>query len=268
MLLPENLEVIKRASELFGRGNIGITTTGVGMERGQVADYLDYISEVEFTYDQTDEYDYRQTGYNSSNLAAAMKLQSEGVKTRALIPLTQSNSTPEAIRKIYIALHSAGVDSILLMRVFPVGRGASSSPQPLGKEEYLRLIQEYQALEGIYGAPRVKLQCALKYLFPANLSDNPCGFLSSSLGISDRGQLIASAWAYDQNGQIISPEFVIGDLKVSKIGDLISQERIQSLISRKDENFGHCKIFAYLNESRKQGVDRLFAKADPLYLSG
>lgn len=267
LLLPENLEVIKRASTLFGRNNVGITTTGAGMERGRVADYLDYVGEVEFTYDQTDEYSYRQSGYNSSNLAAARKLQGEGVKTRALIPLTQLNSTPEAIRKIYLTLHSVGVDSILLMRVFPVGRGVSSAPQPLGREEYLRLIEGYKKLEEIYTTPRVRLQCALKYVFPAQLSDNPCTFLSSSLGISDMGQLIASAWAYDQNGEIMSPEFILGDLRISDARDLISQERIQNLVSRKDENFGHCKIFAYLNDKENQGADRLFAKTDPLYSS-
>ena len=265
LLLPENLEVIKRASELFGRNNIGVTTTGVGMEKGHIADYLDYVGEVEFTYDQVDEYDYRQSGYNNSNLNAIMKLCDRGVKTRALIPLTPLNSNSETIRNIYTTLHSVGVDSVLLMRVFPVGRGILSPPQTIEKEEYQRLIGEYKDLEEVYSIPRIKLQCALKYLFPDQLSDNPCDFLSSSLGISDMGELIASAWAYNQNGEIMSPEFVLGDLTVSNVGDLISQERIQGLISRKDENFGHCKIFAYLNDSENQGVDRFFTKADPLY---
>lgn len=267
LLVPDNIEVVKKASNVIGRENVGITTTGVGMKQNNFIDYLNYVSEVEFTYDQTrNDYDYRQSGYNRSNLNAITKIRNKGIKTRALIPLTQTNLDAKTIQKIYTALNSIGVDSVLLMRIFPVGRGASLTEKPLSRTEYIKIIENYKEIENKYLVPKIKLQCSLKYLFPNQVSVNPCGFLYSSLGISNIGQLITSAWAYDQKGNILSPEFILGDLTVDNIANLTSKKIIKNFISRKDENFGHCKMFAFLNNNKDQNINKLFSKSDPLYL--
>lgn len=264
LLVSENLLVVKRAAELFGKDNVSITATGMGMKVGDISKYIPYIGELEFTYDNADsDYDYRQKGYNSSNLDFISSLAAAEIKTKAQIPLTGLNSDPENIRKIYENLQKAGVNSILLMRTFPVGRGATNYSEQMNAEDYIKLINEFRQLEKQLKGPKIKLQCALKYLFPDELETNPCSFLSSSVGITDQGELIASPWAYDQNGQVIDPGFIIGDLTKDKFTDLMAQPNVQEIAARLDENYGHCKMFAYL--LNEPAFCSIFLNSDPLY---
>lgn len=264
LLEPNNLQVVKRASELFGKDNLVIATTGAGMKKGDIKQYIDYVGEVEFTYDSTqEEYEYRQPGYNASTLDVARELVCGKVKKKAMMPLTSLNSDPENIRKIYFNLRSAGIDTILLMRAFPVGRGTSATVPPMNKEDYIGLIEEFRNLEKELIKPKIKLQCALKHLFPEGNSSNPCDFLGSSLGITAQGQLITSPWAYDNKGDVINPDFILGDLTTSEFSDLMSKPEIQAAVARLDENYGHCKIFAYLNSDPL--FSSIFLNADPLY---
>lgn len=265
LLVRDNLEVVKKASELFGRENIGLTATGMGMRIGKIQDYFDYIAQVEFTYDgiEDSEVNHNQLGYNNSNLRAFMELCRGKVTTQALIPISRSNASPAVISNLYTTLRDAGVDKVYLMRTFPVGRGAATA-EDLGAETYRATIEEYRRLQQELSGPEVNIMCALKNLFPGS-TENPCTFFKSTVDITSTGNAIVDAFAYNQFGEALDPDLILGDLKTDRLVDILSQDRVQSLAARVDENFGHCKIFAYLSDTSK-GLDGFFQKTDPLYI--
>jgi len=68
------------------------------------------------------------------------------------------------IERIYSDLHEASIETVELLRLFPVGRGASMASLIPTTDEYKEVIRVIRVLEARYGKPKLKLQCALKML--------------------------------------------------------------------------------------------------------
>jgi MoaA/NifB/PqqE/SkfB family radical SAM enzyme len=269
LLNRENLKVVQLASKMFGKENIGITATGVGMRAGHVEDYLEYIGQLDFTFDNTDLNDenHQQPGYNDSNLQAFKKIVEEcrakKVITQALIPISNTNKSSEIITELYSTLKQAGVDKLYLMRTFPVGRGFKTQVEKFSPDEYRLIINKYYELEKDISGPSVNIMCALKYLFPEKW-DDPCTFLKSTIDITSTGDLIADAFAYGLKGEPLLKELIFGNLKENRFTDLINSPKIKALAKRIHENKGHCKVIAYIN-NQTAGIDGFFGETDPLY---
>ncbi|KVC67685.1 hypothetical protein WI74_28005 [Burkholderia ubonensis] len=78
------------------------------------------------------------------------------------------------------------------------------------------------------------------------------------------GTLLASPWAIGPTGQPLDPSWVIGNLAESTLAQLLRSRRAQAMMFRADENFGHCKIFAFQHSIRPDSSERMFDKVDPL----
>ena len=270
-LVSENLEVVKTASNMIGKENVGLTVTGLGMRSPNFRSYLPYIGQLEFTYDSTDSLDvnHKQVGYNSSNLSGFSKIIREckrfGVVTQALIPLSPSNCEPTAIERIYQTLIDSGVLQVYLMRTLPVGRAMGSDIPLLGANQYKSAVEKFWQLQNKSNGPRVGIMCALKNLFPKeNGGRNPCTLLQTTLDITNMGKVILDAFGYNTTGGPLNKDFVVGDLTNTRLSDILKESAIVQLGGRVDENFGHCKIAAYL-QNQELGIDGLFVKSDPLY---
>jgi MoaA/NifB/PqqE/SkfB family radical SAM enzyme len=264
LVVTENLEVIRHASATLGRGNVSITATGAGMARYDAALLARYIHQIEFTYDGAGDDLGRPRGYNRSNLAKAREFRRYGCATKAQAPLTPLNVRPESLRRLYLNLHEAEIDTLLVMRTFPVGRGVRTSGEPaLGADDYRAAIGVLRDMEATYGAPRIRLQCALRHLEGAH-GENPCDLLRESFGITNDGRLQLSAWAWDERGRPFE-DWILGDLRRQSLREILDAPRARSLRARLDENFGHCKIFAYRFSSPRT-ADSMFHNTDPLYV--
>jgi MoaA/NifB/PqqE/SkfB family radical SAM enzyme len=268
LVVSENLDVIRHASQKFGRENVSITATGAGMAQYRADVLAPYIHMIEFTYDNLGERDDtgRPKGYNASNLRKAREFKRYGCASKAQTPLTPFNMDPAVLSRVYLDLHEAEIDSMLLMRTFPVGRAADLTRFHVpSRDDYRRAIGIVRELQARYGAPRVRLQCALKHVDPAGEGEgNPCDLLHESFGITNDGKLQLSAWAWDQRGRPL-PEWIIGDLTKDAMRDILASPRVAAIRARLDDNFGHCKIFSYMFSGRR-GVDSMFERGDPLYV--
>lgn len=267
----ENYLLIKKAADMFGKDNISVTSTGHSLSRYPVEELAKCIGTFEFTYDEPDScsVEVRPKGYNAINILWAARIRSLGVKTKCQIPLHSNNVSSESIREIYRRLMDSKIDEILVMRTFPVGRGANflrNKPLDLQSDDYIRAISEFKNLECNLGGPRVRVQCALKYLFSKSEKDNPCDLMQSSFGINSKGQLLLSGWATNSMGSPLAEEFILGDLSKQTIDEIENSERFVRYKSRLNENFGHCKIFAYLNSDIKS-ENSIFMRADPLFVN-
>jgi MoaA/NifB/PqqE/SkfB family radical SAM enzyme len=265
----ENYLVIKRAREMFGKTHISVTSTGHSLSRYSMNDIAENIGTFEFTYDESDmeEAKYRPNGYNSINVLWAKRIALFGVKTKCQIPIHQNNISSKNIRAIYCRLAEAGIDEILIMRTFPVGRGAkflNSGIKKLNALDYHLVISAYRMLEQEIKGPKIKVQCALKNLFPKENHSNPCDLMHSSFGINSKGQLLLSAWATNPLGLPLSEDFLLGDLSKESMCNIEYSEKFLRYKKRLDENYGHCKIFSYVH-SQEKSSNSIFVQGDPLY---
>ncbi len=266
LVMAENLEVIREAARRFGRDAITVTATGAGVSKASMAALPAIVGHFNFTFDGTgDSAGNRPRGYASSNLRAGKRLAAAGVAVRAELPLTRANATMGELTRIYETLRENEVDQILTMRLFPVGRGAGRLDQVPTPREYLAAIACLRELELRHGRPKVRLQCALRHLEASSGVENPCNAVTESFGIGPDGTLLRSAWAIDRRGKPLDPSWILGNVAERPLKHILATDRVHEMRERADENFGHCKVFAFLNGTSRDPAERFYERADPLH---
>jgi MoaA/NifB/PqqE/SkfB family radical SAM enzyme len=265
LVMAENLDVIREAASRFGREALTITATGAGIDEAALMELPSLIGHFNFTFDSAGPGRNRPPAYAASNLRTGERLARAGVAVRAELPLTRSNTSREDLTRIYERLRKSGIEQVLAMRLFPVGRGAGLQDQVPSPREYLSAIAILRELEMVHGQPRVRLQCALRHLEPDPNAGNPCNSVTESLGIMPDGTLLRSAWALDRRGKPLDPSWVLGNVAQVPLARLLDSDPVREMVERADENFGECKVFAFLNGQSRDPAERFYERADPLY---
>lgn len=265
----ENYDLLKVASQRFGRAQITLTATGAGLARYTPQDIAPYIGEFNFTVDGTKDHptDLRPAAYAAANLQRAKQYAMHGVATRAECPLSKQNVDPTVLEQIYVGLHDAGIDKLLVMRLFPSGRGCNVAAATPTVKQHVRAIDHLRTLEARYKRPRVKLQCALRHLENRLASQNPCDMVRESFGLMPDGTLLASPWAVGPKGAPLDDVWVLGNLARQPMTEILQSERAKRFLDRLDDNWGHCKLHAYVNGVHPDRFERMFEASDPLYRS-
>jgi MoaA/NifB/PqqE/SkfB family radical SAM enzyme len=267
--VSETLKVIQLAAKRFGKLQITLTTTVAGLSRYDPDEISPYIGELNVTYDNATyiKDSHRPRGYVDGNLKKAAQFASAGVRVRAECPLSAQNVNEDSLRLIYINLHQAGIQKLLLMRLFPVGRGALVASDIPTSEQYQRAIHILREMEAHYGYPKLKLQCALKFFDNQHLNNNPCDLVKESFGLMADGTLLASPWAIGANGRPLHDVWILGNLAKTSLHEILTSQRVINYRKRLNENFGHCKIQAFLSSKISDPTDRIFDTSDPLYVN-
>lgn len=261
----ENVRVLEEISRRLGRHRVTLTATGAGLHQHDAASIGGLIKELNFTFDgEADESDpNRPSAYARGNLRAASRFAAVGVRTRAECPLTLQNIDEQSLDRIFHALHDAGIERLLVMRLFPSGRGEWRAALQPNREQYARAISHLRSLEAKYGTPRIKLQCALRAL-DGHAGKNPCDAVVSSFGLTAKGVLLGSPWAIGPTGQP-DEDWVIGNLRDVPLSDLLKSPKVRRILGQADVNHGHCKFIAAKNGWSADPIDRMFDLADPLF---
>jgi MoaA/NifB/PqqE/SkfB family radical SAM enzyme len=272
LITTDGMQLLAAASARFGRNRLSLTVTGAGVKRHLISRIASLIGEFNFTFDSAEPEDavIRSRSYAASNLRLAKFMHAAGVGTRAEFPLTRSGARPEHLARLYLKLAAAGVDKLLLMRQFPVGRGMLLPEHLPTRDEYLSAIAALRELEKKYQRPELRLQCALRHIELATRKltrgdTNPCDLGRVSYGLMSDGTLLASPWAVSPSGRPLHPSWILGNLAKSPLSEILAGSRSQAFIRRSDENFGECKVFSFLHSHRTEVAERFFDRADPLY---
>jgi hypothetical protein len=80
------------------------------------------------------------------------------------------------------------------------------------------------------------------------------------------GTLLASPWAYNHKGRPLSDDWVLGNLAEDPLSVILNTAKVIQFNQHQNDNFGHCKVFAWLNGKSSMLSERFFEQADPLYL--
>lgn len=265
--MSESIELMKIAASRFGRDFVTLTATGAGLVHHRPEDLAPWIGEYNFTYDNVSARgnEHRPGGYVNGNLRVARRFREIGTTTRAECPLSVFNVDEPLMRQLYLDLHEADVDKLLLMRLFPVGRGIFCADHIPTNAQYRFAIDFFREMEAKYKRPSVKLQCALRFFDTGNLRENPCDLARESFGLMPDGTLLASPWAYNDKGEPLGDEWVLGNLAQQPLQEILLSDKAQHFYKHINDNFGHCKIFAWRHSALSNRLDRIFDTSDPLY---
>jgi MoaA/NifB/PqqE/SkfB family radical SAM enzyme len=272
LITPDGLPLLEAAAARVGRKNVTLTVTGMRVLDEMLDRVAASIAEFNFTFNSAAPSDaiVRPSGYAEVNLRLAGKIKAKGVTSRAECPLTRKAAEPEHLKRLYSRLADEGIETLLIMRQFPIGRGRLQPEQIPSRTEYLKAIMILRGLEAQGRGPRVKLQCALRHLEviagnAAENNENPCDLGRESYGLMADGTLLASPWAMNEHGRPLADHWVIGNLARQPLTDLLGSAKAQTFIRRSNENHGQCKIFAAMHSHRDDPLERVFDKTDPLY---
>lgn len=271
LIVPDGRPVLKAYANKLGRKNVTLTITGMYIPEN-LEEVAECIGEFNFTYNAASPRDaeVRSKGYADLNLKLAQKISKTGVSVRAEFPLARSAISDDHIERLYYRLAEDGIDKLLLMRQFPVGRGKLEPEHVPTRDEYLSAIRKFRELEQTVNGPTVKLQCALRHIevqegLAEAPTENPCDLGVESFGLMADGTLLASPWAMNEHGRALNEFWTLGNLAENSLEELLSTDKAQAFIKRSNENFGQCKIFAAINSKRDRIEDRAFDMSDPLY---
>ena len=268
LLNPENLQFLVAASQKFGRNNLSLVTTSKGIKIDDIPYVSKYISQYNCAFDnpyKTRALEYRSENYVSDNLRIAQEFIKNNVSVQTECTLTKDNLNPKLLRDMFFALHEAGIQNHLLMRIVPfVGRNQIQTNIPTASE-YKAGINLLKNLEEKYKYPKINLICSLKNLYPKEGEINPCQISRNVMGLTPTGDLLMSPYGFGACNTPLAPEFNLGSLLETPLSVLMRNKRRLEILNRMDENYGDCKIQSFLYSKKKEFMKRLLDKTDPLY---
>jgi MoaA/NifB/PqqE/SkfB family radical SAM enzyme len=269
LVLSESLTLIRATAERFGTEHVTVTATGMGLKLTDPAEVAPFIGELNFTYDGTppDDDPNCPTAYSAMNLREALRYADLGVPLRAELPLTLQNINPFELEAIYRALTEAGaVSKLLVMRLFPSGRGELRDHQIPTPGQYREAIAQLRALEAELNGPAIKLQCALKGLDSGGPA-HPCDAVEESFGLMADGTLLGSPWAIGKDGNPVDDIWILGNLAHTPLTEILASERVAQFLRHHADSQPACKIMNGFYGTSSDPFERTTELADPLYLA-
>lgn len=257
LLLPwVRHEFIPSLMKRVKKEQVSITATAesieLWMEELQYQNHDNLPGTIHLTYDGVRDYSFK-------NMELAKKLIKKGFDIHFECPLTKENCIEKNIRNIFSEVLAAGVSEILLMRYFPVGRGANAEEviknQPTDKM-YELAIREFKKYELLYKKKlKLKVQCSLKYFDKESPVTNACKMGKTTWCVMPNGDLLICPWAYGLGGKPLHSSLITGNLLKQSINEChkIGLLRRQAL----NHDFPNkCKIFEYVKLTNTKGSNK------------
>lgn len=231
----DHMQVIKLASSLLGKDNVGISTSGYNMTAELAKELAANVGDVELTMDvipgkkclAMDGYrEYRPEGYSVCAEAAIPFLKKEGVKVGVQTVVGRHNASESNAEELLKCLCDLGVDEWSILQFLPVGRGSAFVESYMSDSECEKYIKMHQKLmnECMYENKPVVDYSYLMAGSPKN--DGVCRCVRKSIGIAYDGTVTACFWAIDGNGTVDeNSKFYLGNVKKQKLIDILNGER-------------------------------------------
>lgn len=222
----ENIKVLTALSEKFGKENVGVSTSGFGMDDKLANDLSLIVSDVEMTMDAIPGriYEYRPIGYHKTAGRAAVVLKENGVYVGLQTVLTRVHyEQRDILAQLYLWMKENQVDEWSLIKYFPSGRGERFEELALSEEENRELVDYIERLCVNETGPKLDVH----YLLPGSTKDDQCRCVKKSIGILPDGSVTSCFWGLDENGSIKDSKFYLGNLLEEKLSEILSGENAQ-----------------------------------------
>lgn len=224
---PRNLDIAEEIANIIGKENVGISTSGYGIN-DPIARRLSSISkEVELTMDTLPGIPYRlrPLEYAKTAARAVPQLKKYGIFTGIQTVLAKSNSHKENLHALYNWLCKNQVDEWSLLRFYPSGRGEDFPEESLNDDELLDIVHTIQELDANNSSP-IKPALHFHYTIKGHAGyTSECRCVKKSIGIFPNGEVTACFWASDRNTHISSDLFRLGNIQTETLSQILESPR-------------------------------------------
>lgn len=218
----EHMQLISKASELFGKNQVGISASGYRINEAAARQLAEKVSDVELTLDCLSDVEYplRKKGYHQTAMEAAQQLKKANVSVGIQTVLCRRNADKNILRNLLYWLCQNEIDEWSILKFFPKGRGKAYMDEVLSEaenREMVKVIQElHKEVEGI------KPKLNFHYLMPGHeKSTQICRCVTKSIGILPDGRVTACFWALDDTMGVEDDKFLLGNVTTHTLKDIL-----------------------------------------------
>ena len=222
-----NLNIATEISKIIGKDNIGISTSGYGIDADIAARLAFIIGEIELTMDTPPGVPYRlrPLEYAKSAARAVPLLKAQGIYTGIQTVLARSNCNKENLSALYRWLCQNHVDEWSLLRFYPSGRGADFPEECLNDTELLQIVHFIQTLDA-QNMSTEKPRLHFHYTIKGHSGyTTQCRCVKKSIGIFPDGDVTACFWASDRESHIAKEFFRLGNIKTETLAEILRNPR-------------------------------------------
>lgn len=222
-----HLDLAEEISDIIGRENLGISTSGYGVTEETAFRLSNIAGEVELTMDTPPGifYRLRPLAYAQTAARAVPLLKACGIHTGIQTVLARSNCNERNLTALYDWLCQNQVDEWSLLRFYPTGRGADYPEECLSDEELLQAVRLLQRLDQENPAA-VKPALHFHYTIKGHAGyTTECRCVKKSVGILPNGDVTACFWASDRKSHISEEAFRLGNVRTETLVQILDNPR-------------------------------------------
>lgn len=222
-----NLDVANVISNILGKDNIGISTSGYGVDAAVAAKLSTSVHDVELTMDTPPGVPYRlrPLAYAEYAAHAVPLLKEMGIYTGIQTVLATSNSNKDNLTSLYHWLCKNQVDEWSLLRFFPSGRGADYPEEALSDKELVKIVHTIQEMDA-QNTSAIKPKIHFHYTIKGHACyTTECRCVKKSIGIFPNGDVTACFWASDRNTRISEDIFHLGNIRTEALYQILQSPK-------------------------------------------
>jgi len=243
LFLDKDIEIVKKASEILGRDNISISSTGLSLSKLSDEELILLSSSYDMTYDfpkQYSEYDIRDKRYNSLNYEQCKRLKKLGLNVDIFIPVRNIDEVYfEQLAKDICEINPT---SVKLLKCMPLNNHFDTSA--IDNSILVSLFKKYLEKFGYKGS--VSINCALKEDFKI---DNGCNMLTErKVGLDQFGNLYTCIWASDLLIEKNDNPFYLGNLTECSLLEILTSLELKEQLDKINQNRNKCYVLEFYNK--------------------
>lgn len=246
LYLKEDINIVKKASEILGKDNISISSTGLSISKLTDTDLISISTNYDMTYDFPKKYcddDIRGKQYNTLNFEQCIRLKKLGCNVDIFIPIR--NIPNEYYDDLAKDICEINPNSVKLLKCMPFNEKFDT--EKINNQEIVPQFIEYIKKYNYKG--KICINCALKEDFN---EDNNCNMLTErKIGLDQFGNLYTCIWASDLLIDIDTNPFYLGNLLESKLSDILNSSKLFDYLNEINKDRNKCHVLKFYKNRRQ-----------------
>lgn len=248
LFLPENIEIVKKASSILGKDNISISSTGLSIAKLSDEELISLSSSYDMTYDFPKKYvanDIRDKRYNPINFEQCKRLINLGLIVDIFVPIRDIplNYYDELAKD----LCEINPESINLLKCMPLNERFDT--KNIDSVKYANYL--ISALKRYGYSKKIGINCALQEDYKCT---NNCNMLTEKkIGLDQFGDLYTCIWASDILTDKNNNPFYLGNVLDNTLLEILNNENTKTFKNNLDNNNRNtCHVLNHYYQKQKQ----------------
>lgn len=247
LFLPENIEIVKKASSILGKDNISISSTGLSIAKLSDEDLISLSSSYDMTYDfpkKYVQYDIRDKRYNPINFEQCKRLIKLGLSVDIFVPIRDISFT--YYDELAKDLCEINPESINLLKCMPLNERFDTQ-----NIDSIKFADYLTATLRKYGySKKIGINCALQEDYKC---EKNCNMLTEKkIGLDQFGDLYTCIWASDILTDKTNNPFYLGNVLDNTLLEILNSEKTKAFKNNLDDNRNTCHVLNYYYQKHKQ----------------